>query len=300
MMRVLREGHRGTDVQRWQEFLISEGLLVKVADGIFDNETARATRAFQSQERLTADGRVGEKTTGRARARGMRLLRRVRDDELNQALIEESKKILKKHFRDPFGTEIPFSIARADYVALIERHYHPPGGARRPWGEHPGVSLFVFVQNGTTELIEDEDAAPVETPFPASDGATGRFQLSDRSRSRLADVHPDLVRVVERAIRGSEVDFVVLEGLRSIERQKELFEQGATRTLNSRHLSGHAIDIAPFIDEAISWHWPHYHALATIIKRAAASESVPVIWGGDWPSFPDGPHWELPRDKYPA
>jgi len=298
MLRVLRDGHRGSDVQRWQEYLISEDLLAKAADGVFDEATDRATRAFQVQEKLVVDGRVGEKTLGRARERGMRLLRRVRDDELTQAMIEESKKILRAHHQDPFGTEVPFSLAGADYVARIERHYHPPGGARRPWGEHPGVSLFVFLKPAQAEPVADEDAEgePLATP-PAEPGL---FRLSERSRERLRGVHPDLVRVVTRAISMSDVDFVVLEGLRTLERQKQLLKQGATRTLNSRHLSGHAVDIAPFIDETISWHWPHYHPLATTIKRAAQLEAVPVIWGGDWSSFPDGPHWELPRDKYPA
>lgn len=302
MLRVLRQGQRGTDVQRWQEFLISEGLLFKAADGIFDEETDRATRSFQAQERLVADGFVGEKTLGVARARGMRLCRRLGDDELTQGLIEESKRILKAHFRDPFGTEVPFTLAGSDYVARLERHYHPPGGARRPWGEHPGVSLFVYLKPGAVEPVEDEAATPPDAPLaePSRIEEPSRFQLSKRSLQNLEGVHPDLIRIVQRAIETTQMDFVVLEGLRTRERQRELYAKGATRTLNSRHLTGHAVDIAPYIGDTISWHWPHYHSLALVIKRAATRENVPTIWGGDWPSFPDGPHWELPRDRYPA
>jgi len=122
--------------------------------------------------------------------------------------------------------------------------------------------------------------------------------LTPRCRQRLADVHPDLVRVVERAA-DEGASFIVTEGLRSLKRQRELMAAGATRTLNSRHLSGHAVDIAAVVDGEVRWDWPLYTRLATDMKRAAALENVPIIWGGDWPTFRDGPHYELPRDKYP-
>ena len=123
--------------------------------------------------------------------------------------------------------------------------------------------------------------------------------LGARSLSRLQGVHPDLVRVVKRAAAMSDLDFTVLEGLRTADRQKELMKQGATKTLNSRHLTGHAVDLAPMIGGQISWDWPLYHRLAKIVKAAAAAEKVPLTWGGDWAKFRDGPHWELPRKQYP-
>lgn len=122
--------------------------------------------------------------------------------------------------------------------------------------------------------------------------------LTPRCRQRLADVHPDLVRVVERAA-DEGAQFIVTEGLRSLKRQRELMAAGATRTLNSRHLSGHAVDIAAVVDGEVRWDWPLYTRLSTDFKRAAAIEAVPIIWGGDWPTFRDGPHYELPRDEYP-
>jgi len=124
--------------------------------------------------------------------------------------------------------------------------------------------------------------------------------LGPRSLARLIDVHPDLVRVVKRAAQMSDLDFTVLEGRRSEARQRQLFKERATRTMNSRHLTGHAVDIAPMIDNTVSWDWPLYHRLAKIIKAAAAAENVPIGWGGDWRSFKDGPHWELPWKVYPA
>lgn len=132
------------------------------------------------------------------------------------------------------------------------------------------------------------------------------FQLTPRDRDRLAGVHPHLISIVTHVATVSPERFVVLEGLRTIERQRELFAKRATRTLNSRHLTGHAVDIAPLLDEdgdgdiEISWHWDHYYPLAELIKRMAGYLGIPIIWGGDWTNFKDGPHWELPRQLYQA
>jgi peptidoglycan L-alanyl-D-glutamate endopeptidase CwlK len=125
------------------------------------------------------------------------------------------------------------------------------------------------------------------------------FALGQRSLDRLKGVHPDLVRVVKRAIAESDLDFTVLEGLRTLDRQKQLMAQGATRTMNSRHLTGHAVDLAPVTNGAVSWDWPLYHRLAKVVKAAAEKEGVALTWGGDWRSFKDGPHWELSWKVYP-
>jgi peptidoglycan L-alanyl-D-glutamate endopeptidase CwlK len=123
--------------------------------------------------------------------------------------------------------------------------------------------------------------------------------LGTRSLARLEGVHPDLVRIVKKAADISDLDFTVLEGLRTVERQKELVKQGASKTMNSRHLTGHAVDLAPMINGKISWDWPLYKRLAKTIKAAAAVERLPLQWGGDWRTFKDGPHWELPWAFYP-
>jgi len=123
--------------------------------------------------------------------------------------------------------------------------------------------------------------------------------LTSRDLSRLSGVHPDLVRVIKRAATMSPIVFTVLEGVRTIERQKELLAKGATTTMNSRHLTGHAVDIAPMVGTEISWAWPLYYDLAKIIKQAAKLEAVPIDWGGDWLKFRDGPHWQLPWKAYP-
>jgi peptidoglycan L-alanyl-D-glutamate endopeptidase CwlK len=125
------------------------------------------------------------------------------------------------------------------------------------------------------------------------------YALGATSLARLQGVHPDLVKVVRLAITKTPVDFTVLEGLRTKERQAVLFKQGATRTMNSRHITGHAVDLAPVIDGKVSWDWPLYHKLAPVMKAAAKELGVAITWGGDWVSFRDGPHWELNRAAYP-
>ena len=121
------------------------------------------------------------------------------------------------------------------------------------------------------------------------------YRLSNRSWDRLAGVDPRLVGVVARAILITPVDFTVLEGRRSPERQRQLVAQGASKTLNSRHLTGHAVDLGAWVDGEVSWHWPLYDQIARAMKAAAQELAVPIEWGGDWRTFKDGPHFQLPR-----
>ena len=125
------------------------------------------------------------------------------------------------------------------------------------------------------------------------------FQLGKRSRKRLKGVHPDLVRVVERAILTTEIDFTVLEGMRTVARQRKLVASGASRTMNSRHLTGHAVDLGAYVDRRVAWDWPLYHKIAKAMKAAARDEGVPIDCGADWKNFPDGPHYQLSWKKYP-
>jgi peptidoglycan L-alanyl-D-glutamate endopeptidase CwlK len=124
------------------------------------------------------------------------------------------------------------------------------------------------------------------------------YKLGTRSEQRLKGVHPDLIRVVRRAIEISPIDFTVLEGKRTVERQRELFAKKATRTMRSRHIHGFAVDLAPLINGEVRWDWPLYNQLSKVVKQAAKDVKVPVEWGGDW-TFKDGPHWQLPHKLYP-
>ena len=137
------------------------------------------------------------------------------------------------------------------------------------------------------------------------------FILSQKSLRRLEGLNPDLVKVVKRAIQITPIDFIVVEGLRTKERQAYLFEKGATKTMNSRHLTGDAVDLAPIVDNKVSWDWKYYYPLAEAVKEAAKQVKVEVRWGGTWKglsetefdngrtvlskTFPDGPHFEIGR-----
>lgn len=126
------------------------------------------------------------------------------------------------------------------------------------------------------------------------------FTLGEKSRANLKAVHHDLVRVVERAIQISEIDFTVLEGVRTIERQKELVAKGVSKTMKSRHLTGHAVDLGAIDGGKVAWNWPLYEKLAKAMKTAARELGIKIEWGGDWESFKDGPHFQLPVKDYPG
>jgi peptidoglycan L-alanyl-D-glutamate endopeptidase CwlK len=132
------------------------------------------------------------------------------------------------------------------------------------------------------------------------------FKFSKRSEQRLSGIHPDLVRVVRRALELSTIDFTIVEGLRTKKRQAQLVAAGASWTMNSRHLTGHAVDIAPVIGGVIRWDWPPFHELARAMKEAAKELKIPIVWGGDWvwkkpgDAQPDGTHFELSRRHYKA
>lgn len=160
---------------------------------------------------------------------------------------------------------------------------------------------------------------------PETDLQGTGFKLGRRSLQRLDGVHPDLVAVVKRAIELTAVDFGVIEGLRTRDRQAELVRQGASKTLDGRHITGHAVDLAPFVAGMPRWDWPLFYPLADAVKKAAIELKVPIVWGGVWDkqiaelgdmenavagyvarrkklgkkAFIDGPHFELDRKAYP-
>jgi len=123
--------------------------------------------------------------------------------------------------------------------------------------------------------------------------------LSPRSEKNLAGVHPRLVAVVRRAAELSDLDFIVTEGVRTLERQTELYNKGASQTMKSKHLTGHAVDLAALVGSEVRWDWPLYAKLAGAMKAAAAELGTVITWGGDWTSFKDGPHFEINPVTYP-
>lgn len=106
--------------------------------------------------------------------------------------------------------------------------------------------------------------------------------LPAASLKKLDGVHTDLHKVVLRAAEFSDLPFIVTEGLRTRERQSQLVRAGASWTLNSRHLTGHAVDVAPVIDGEVRWDWIVFFDLAKAFRRAAKNLNVPLEWGGCW------------------
>ena len=108
------------------------------------------------------------------------------------------------------------------------------------------------------------------------------FKLSENSWKRLEGVDEDLVKVVERAIEITDIDFGVTEGLRTMERQKELVVKGASKTLKSKHLEGKAVDLAAYIGSRLSWEITLYDNIADAIRAAAEELEVKIRWGAAW------------------
>jgi peptidoglycan L-alanyl-D-glutamate endopeptidase CwlK len=128
------------------------------------------------------------------------------------------------------------------------------------------------------------------------------FQFGERSLLNLRGVHPDLVRLCHAALERSEVDFGVIEGLRTLARQKQLFDQvpPVTWTMKSRHLTGHAIDFLCYVDGVGTWAPELYPRVAQAFKDASMVLEIPIVWGGDWTApQTDSDHIELDRNFYP-
>lgn len=156
--------------------------------------------------------------------------------------------------------------------------------------------------------------------------AVGISLLSQGSRVKLDEIHAQLATVVYLAAEHCRIAIKVIDGRRSIERQRELVRTGASRTLNSRHLTGHAVDLAPVVDGVPRWDWPLFFPIAAAMREASMKLNVPLVWGGvfdlrvaDLPAtelaieqeqahyvercrnrgarpFLDGPHFEIPAN----
>lgn len=119
------------------------------------------------------------------------------------------------------------------------------------------------------------------------------FSFSKRSLDNLKGVHPDLVKVMMGSIKASEIDFAIIEGLRTLERQKQMVAEGKSQTLNSKHLQGKAVDFMCYINGVGTWEGKYYKQVSDIVKKIAHNLNIPIIWGGDWITLKDLDHIEL-------
>lgn len=122
-----------------------------------------------------------------------------------------------------------------------------------------------------------------------------QYSFSQRSIRRLSGVHPELVLLASRALLYSPVDFGVTEGLRTIDRQRQLVADGKSQTMDSLHLTGDAIDVAAYVAGSVTWEWDLYEEVAAAFKRAADELDIAIEWGGDWTTFKDGVHFQRVR-----
>ena len=114
--------------------------------------------------------------------------------------------------------------------------------------------------------------------------------FSERSEQHLAEIHMDLYEVVFLARLLSEVPFEITDGLRTIEEQRHYYETGRSQTMNSKHLTGHAVDVVPI---PVTWEPEAFYPIAEAMKQASDILDTPIVWGGDWRTFKDYPHFEL-------
>ena len=108
------------------------------------------------------------------------------------------------------------------------------------------------------------------------------YKLSTKSQERLMGVEPELKEVVYEAIKVTKIDFGVIEGLRTEEKQKQLVESGASQTMKSKHLEGRAVDLMAYIGGRGSWELNVYDEIADAMKEAAVKVDVAVRWGAAW------------------
>lgn len=135
----------------------------------------------------------------------------------------------------------------------------------------------------------------------------GPYTWGKSSLAAIQTAHPLLIELCARVIRRRDLphDLRCLVGHRDQAGQEAAFKAGASklRWPKSKHNSvpSLAVDLAPLAGGGVSWDWAHYHAVAPVIKdewaKMRAEGIVPpgvgLVWGGDWKSFRDGPHWEL-------
>ena len=154
--------------------------------------------------------------------------------------------------------------------ATMKLHGFYDGDINGVWDDKSHASFYKIV-----EAASNKDIKPVVTEQ--------KYKLSSTSLNRLKGIKPALHRVVERAIFLSDVDFMVVEGLRTKAKQAEYVKKGASQTMNSKHLTGDAVDIVPYVNGKADWdNWNYIFTMTTAMQKAAQELGVPIKWGGAW------------------
>lgn len=122
------------------------------------------------------------------------------------------------------------------------------------------------------------------------------MQLNERSKNNLKNVNSKLVDLVNLVAKNIDKElpgysFIVTEGLRTLERQKQMVSEKKSKTMNSKHLTGNAVDIALLKDNTITWNASEYKKISVLFKKYAKELNINLIWGGDWGW--DSVHFEI-------
>lgn len=126
------------------------------------------------------------------------------------------------------------------------------------------------------------------------------FRWSVRSKREMEGIHKDLRAVTDLALQLSPYDFIITDGKRTLAEQRKHVANGASRTMKSRHLTGHAVDFVAIVNGKVTYKEQYMREIAAAFKAAAKQLGIPIVWGGDWKSFQDTPHIELSKAKYPS
>ena len=118
-------------------------------------------------------------------------------------------------------------------------------------------------------------------------------KFSERSKTKLQGVDPRLIKVAELALQRSPFDFGITCGLRTKEEQRNLVHEGKSRTMNSKHLEGRAIDFVVFIHGKANWDLENYQKVAQVFLEIGKEQGVELEAGAFWKTFKDGPHIQL-------
>lgn len=202
--------------------------------------------------------------------------------------------------------------------ATMALHGFYSGAVDGKWSPEAHSAFYRIVEAAISKQGNDKVMNKVDTSPPHK---LSNYLLSEQSLQKLSGVNADLQKVVKRAIQITEMDFAVNEGLRTIERQRQLVKSGASQTLKSNHLTGRAVDLVPTPNGgAMDWNnWDNYYPIVLAMQKAAEELNVIIKWGGCWEvingkkgkpkgwvnaygdrqrakgkrPFTDGPHFEL-------
>lgn len=183
---------------------------------------------------------------------------------------------------------------------IIQSFAAPLVAQRQQQNALAGMSMQAE-QNGLADLFQQaaQYNALAQNGGPTKQAANALASTAQNSGVNLDGVDPRLVSVINAAMAEAGGGWKITEGMRTQERQAQLYAQGRTApgkivtgTMNSQHLKGNALDVALFNGGKADWDFEKYRAFNDVVQRIAAQQGVPVTWGGGW-EMRDGSHFQI-------